>query len=210
MTATTELDHENVFAEAWNDPKNTCVERPPVDVNAVLSAHYDLSAPLHFTRSQLWDMEVRKAYRPDVFIPSAVQEGSLITWGRRELGGGHEAFYRHTMQRGRLLPGYRRVLEQVRVNPDSGKVTFIGTAQLTGPDGEPLVAGTQEPLFHVEHVATGSETRPINEWRLVHLTDKPNQELINRFAQSESVFLPQFLEVYIREVLGLGLTRKPV
>jgi hypothetical protein len=113
------------------------------------------------------------------------------------------------MQRGRLSPGYGLVLEQVRVNPDLGKVTFIGAAQLPGPDGETLVAGTAQPLFHVEHVATGEEAHPMNEWRLVHVTEQPNQELIDRFAQSESVYLPQFIEVYISEVLEIQLTRKP-
>jgi len=202
------LDHENEFARAWADPHNTRVERPPVDVNAVLTAHYQVSEPLVFTRTQLWDMEVRKAYRPDIYISAVVQAGSAATWGRRELGGGHESFYRKSMQRGRLAPGYGLVLEQVRINPDLGKVTFIGAAQLPGPDGSVLVAGTEQPLFHVEHVATGAETQPLNEWRLVHLTEKPNQELIDRFAKSESVYLPQFIEVYIREVLQLELTRK--
>ncbi|MGA2391845.1 MAG: hypothetical protein ABSH03_00670 [Candidatus Lustribacter sp.] len=209
MTATVDLDHENVFAQAWADPHNTCVERPPVDVNAVLAEYYHLSEPLQFTRTQLWDMEVRKAYRPDIYISSVVQEGSAATWARRELGGGHESFYRKSMQRGRLSPGYGLVLEQVRINPDFGKVTFIGAAQLPGPDGETLVAGTNQPLFHVEHVATGAETHPMNEWRLVHLTGEPNQELIDRFKKSESVYLPQFIEVYIREVLKIQLTRKP-
>jgi len=208
MTVTAELDHEKVFAQAWADPHNTCVERPPVDVNAVLAAHYHVCEPLVFTRTQLWDMEVRKAYRPDIYISAVVQAGSAATWGRRELGGGHESFYRKSMQRGRLAPGYGLVLEQVRINPDLGKVTFIGAAQLPGPDGSVLVAGTEQPLFHVEHVATGAETQPLNEWRLVHLTEKPNQELIDRFAKSESVYLPQFIEVYIREVLQLELTRK--
>jgi hypothetical protein len=209
MTAIIELDHEKVFAQAWADPHNTCVERPPVDVNAVLAAHYDLSAPLEYTRTQLWDMEVRKAYRPDIYISAVVQEGSAATWGRRELGGGHESFYRKSMQRSRIMPGYGLVLEQVRINPDLGKVTFIGTAQLAGPDGETLVARTSEPLFHVEHVATGAETHPMNEWRMVHLTGARNQQLIDRFRDSESVYLPQFVEVYIREVLKIQLTRKP-
>jgi hypothetical protein len=207
MTAVTELDHEKEFARAWADPRYTRGERPPVDVNAVLKAHYRLSEPLTFTRTQLWDMEVRKAYRPDIFIAGVVEAGSAGTWNRRELGNGHESFFRQTKQRQRLVPGYDLVLEQVRVNPDNGKVTFIGTAELPGPDGTLLVAGTRQPLFHVEHVATGTEAQPLNEWRMVHLTDAPNQQLMDQFAKSASVYLPPFLEVYIRDVLNIELTR---
>lgn len=207
MTAITELDHEKEFARAWADPRYTRVERPPVDVNAVLATHYRLSRPLVFTRAMLWDMEVKKAYRPDIFIASVVEAGSAATWAVRALGGGQEAFFRKSAQRMRLVKGYGLVLEQVRVNPELGKVTFIGTAELPGPDGTVLHATTEQPLFHVEHVATGAETQPINEWRMVHLTDGPNAAMIERFKQSESAYLPQFIEVYIQDVLKIDLTR---
>lgn len=209
MSSIATLNHEQEFARAWADPHNTAVERPPVDINAVLASHYRLSEPLVFTRTQLWDMEVRKAYRPDIYISSTVQEGSAATWDVRNLGGGHESFLRKSMQRQRLTPGYGLVLERVRINPDLGKVTFIGAPELPGPDGSTLHAGTAQPLFHVEHVATGTETQPVNEWRLVHLTDEPNHELIDRFAKSVNVYLAQFVEVYIREVLKIELTRLP-
>lgn len=207
MTAITELDHEKEFARAWADPKNTRAERPPVDVNAVLAKHYQLSKPLDFTRTQLWDMEVRKAFRPDIFISAVVKAGSSATWNQRSLGNDNESFFRKSEQRQRLVPGYSLVLEQVRTNPALGKVTFIGSAELPAPDGTMLRAGTQQPLFHVEHVATGTETQPVNEWRMVHLTPEPNQQLLDHFAKSESVYLPQFIEVYIRDVLNVGLTR---
>lgn len=207
MTAITELDHEKEFARAWADPKNTRAERAPVDVNAVLAKHYHVSAPPAFTRTQLWDMEVRKAFRPDIYISSVVKEGSSGTWGVRDLGGGGQSFFRKSEQRQRLVPGYSLVLEQVHTNPGNGKVTFIGTAEFPGPDGTMLHAGTQQPLFHVEHVATGSETQPMNEWRMVHLTPEPNQQLLDHFAKSESVYLPQFIEVYIRDVLKIDITR---
>jgi hypothetical protein len=209
MNATTELDHEKTFVLAWTDPRNTRMERPPVDVNAVLAKHYRLNRPLAFTRTQLWDMEVLKAFRPDIYIPAAVEEGSAGTWNVRDLGNGGQSFYRRTRQRQRLVPGYDLVLEQVRINPDNGKVTFIGATELPGEDGVTLHAGTHQPIFHVEHVATGTETEPINEWRMVHLTEGPNQLLIDHFAKSESVYLPQFLEVYIRVVLNIELARLP-
>jgi hypothetical protein len=207
MTATTELDHEREFARAWADPKNTRAERPPVDVNAVLAKHYRLSKPLVFTRTQLWDMEVKKAFRPDIYISSVVKEGSAGTWNLRDLANGNQSFYRKSEQRQRLAPGFALVLEQVRTNPALGKVTFIGSAELPGPDGTMLHAGAQQPLFHVEHVATGTETQPVNEWRMVHLTPEPSRALLDHFARSESVYLPQFIEVYIREVLKTELTR---
>jgi hypothetical protein len=207
MAAITERDHENEFARAWADPKNTRAERPPVDVNAVLAKHYRPSKPVAFTRTQLWDMEVRKAFRPDIYIPSVVKEGSAATWGVRKLADGNESFYRRSDQRQRLSPGYGLVLEAVRTNPGNGKVTFIGSAEFPAADGTMLHAGTLQPLFHVEHVASGTETQPLNEWRIVHLTPAPNQELLDHFYRSESVYLPQFIEVYIREVLNTELTR---
>jgi hypothetical protein len=209
MSATTELDHEKTFAEAWANPRYTRTERPPVDVNAVLAKHYRLSSPHAFTRTEVWDMEVRKAFRPDIYIPMAVQEGTAGTWNVRDLGDGQQSFYRRTNQRQRLVPGYDLVLEQVRVNPSNGKVTFIGSSELPGEDVVMLHAGTQQPLFHVEHVASGTETVPINEWRIVHCTDGHDQRLIDQFIKSESVYLPQFLEVYMRVMLNLEFERLP-
>jgi hypothetical protein len=208
MSATAGIDHEQTFALAWADPGNTRFERPPVDVNAVLAKHYHLSRPAVFTRAQLWDTEVRKAFRPDIFIPTTVEEGSAGTWDVRDLGGGHQSFYRRTRQRQQFVPGFDLVLEAVRVNPDNGKVTFIGAPALPGEKGAMLQAGTRQPLFHVEHVASGTVERPINEWRVVFLTDEPNQQLLDNRARRESVYLPQFIEIYIRTILNIELTRR--
>jgi hypothetical protein len=55
----------------------------------------------------------------------------------------------------------------------------------------------------------GEQDRPINRWRIVHLTDGPDQALIDLFDRmSQSRFLRDFIEVHIREVLGRKLTRK--
>jgi hypothetical protein len=209
MTVITDLDHENEFARAWADPRNTRGERPPLDINAVLAAHYTLSKPLAFTRTMLWDMEVKKAFRPDIYIPSVVRPGSSGTWGLKKLDDGSETFYRKSEQRLRLEKEltYGLVLEQVRVNPNRRTVTFIGTPELPDSDGTMLHATTRQPIFHVEHVATGTESQPLNEWRMVNLTEGPNQELIDRFARSVNVYLTEFVEVYIREVLKIELTR---
>jgi hypothetical protein len=208
MSTVADLDHEKEFARAWADPRNTPGARPGVDVNAVLAAHYRLSKPLEFTRTMLWDMEVRKARRPDQYIPSVVRAGSAGVWNERKLPNGHETFYRKSDQRQRLVPGtYGLVLEQVRINPTLQKVTFIGAAELPDADGTMLHATTLSPLFHVDHGVSGTETQPVNDWRIVHLTDGPDQELLARFKKSANVYLYEFIEVYIRDVLGIELAR---
>ena len=209
MTATTDIDHEKEFARAWADPRYTRGERAPVDVNAVLAAHYRLSEPLVFTREMLWDMEVRKAHAPDHYIPTVVEPGSAGVWNVHELDNGDETFYRKSQQRQRLVPGnpYGLVLEQVRINPALEKVTFIGTAALPDRDGSTLVATKQQPLFHVDHGVAGTETQPVNLWRIVHLTEETDKDLMERFARSANVYLYEFIEVYIRDVLKIELTR---
>ncbi len=82
MNSVRQLNHEGEFQRAWADPRNTRFELPPIDVNRVLAEHYDTGEPLTFTRTMLWDIEVRKAWRPDRYIPSVVQDGSARAWGR--------------------------------------------------------------------------------------------------------------------------------
>ncbi len=60
MNSISQPNHEGEFERAWADPRNTRVEPPSVDVNRVLAEHYRTSEPLTFTRTMLWDMEVRK------------------------------------------------------------------------------------------------------------------------------------------------------
>lgn len=209
MATGTGIDHEQEFARAWADPKNTRTERPPADVNAILQTHYRSSEPLHFTKTMLWDMEVRKAYHPDVYIPSVCQEGTAETWGVSTLADGSEIFFRKSNQRQRFDPTrYELVLEQVRINPQAQKVTFIGAPTLVDKDGNTLTATTLQPLFDVEHAATGTEDRPVNELRMVHITDAPNADLAARAAKSaRSPYLMEFIEIYIRDVLRIELTR---
>jgi hypothetical protein len=209
MAATTDIDHEKEFASAWADPRNTRGERPPMDVNAILAAHYRLSEPLVFTREMLWDMEVRKAYAPDQYIPTVVEPGSAGVWNKHELDNGDEVFNRKSRQRQRLVEGnpYGQVLEAVRINPALEKVTFIGTAEMTDRDGSKLVATKEQPLFHVDHGVAGTQTQPVNLWRIVHITDGPDKEMEARFNRSASVYLYEFIEVYIRDVLKIEPTR---
>jgi hypothetical protein len=212
MISTRQLNHQGEFQRAWADPSNTPFELPPVDVNQVLAERYHTSAPLTFTRTMLWDMEVRKASRPDRYIPSVVGEGSAHAWGRRSPADGTESFVRSSQQRLWLEPAdYGLVLEQVCLNPTQQKVTFIGAAELPDRDRNLLRAGARQPLFHVEHSVGGDESRPLNRWRIVHLTDRPEHRLVERFTlMANDVWLLEFIEIYIRSDLNIKLTRRDI
>ncbi len=91
------------------------------------------------------------------------------------------------------------------------KVTFLGATKLSDGDGNVLRAGTRQPLFHVEHSVGGDESRPLNKWRIVHLTDRPEQRLVERFTRmANDVWLPEFIEIYIRSELNIELTRDDI
>ena len=203
------LNHEEEFERAWTDRGNTRIELSPVDVNRVLAEHYRTGEPLTFTRTMMWDMEVKKAFRPDLYLPSVVTGGSARTWGRRAATGGAESFVRCSEQRLWLEPSRRGlVLERVFLNPGRQSATFIGAAELLDEGGNLLRAGTGQPLFHVEHSAGGAESRPLNRWRIVYLTERPERELIDRFELTEEAWLREFFEVYIRRDLRIELTRR--
>ncbi len=212
MNSISQLNHEGEFQRAWADPSNTPFELPPVDVNRVLAEHYRTGEMLTFTRTMLWDMEVRKAWRPDHYIPSVVWEGSAHTWGRRSAADAIESFIRSSQQCLWLEPAvYGLVLEQVCLNPTQQKVTFIGAAEIPDLDSNLLRAGARQPLFHVEHSVGGDESRPLNRWRIVHLTDRPEHRLVERFTLiANDVWLPEFIEIYIRSDLNIKLTRRDI
>jgi hypothetical protein len=206
MSSPAALDHASLFEQAWSAPGNTAVELPPVDVNQALAEHYELDRELVFTRSMLWDMEVRKAFDPDIYITSVVTPGSVVKWPVEPA----DDFVRISEQRLWLGPErHGLVLEQVHIDRDRHAVYFLGAAELTSPAGEVFRAGTGQPLFHVEHTAQGTEQRPVNRWRVVHLTDTPDQALVDHFARfGVRPGLRDFIEQYIRRDLGRTLTRK--
>jgi hypothetical protein len=141
MKTTSGLDHRREFAAAWADPGNTRFELPPADINKLLADRYTISSPVAFTRDMLWDVELRKARQPDRYIPGVVRVGSARTWDQRNLATSTESFARASQQR--LWPHpdeYGLVLEQTHLDHQAQKATFIGTAELAGPDGEPLHA----------------------------------------------------------------------
>jgi hypothetical protein len=143
----------------------------------VLAARYTTGTPLAFTRSMLWDMEARKAAHPGTYLPYVVQAGSDRSWNRHH-GDGGEYLDRCSIQRQWLRPDqYQLVLERAFLNHGEQKVTFLGVPELPGPDGTLLHAGARQPLFHVEHAVGGTEARPLNRWRIVHLTQAVDHRL---------------------------------
>jgi hypothetical protein len=205
---TTTIDHQRVFEAAWEDPRYTQFEMPPVDINRRLSDRYTVDPPVTFTREMLWDAEVHKAWRPDVYVPTEFSEAE--TWGARRQSDGTECFLRSTLQlRWLERTEYGRVLEQVHLDHRHQKVTFIGAAQLEGRDGDVLRAGQRQPLFYVEHSVGGDEAQPLSMWRTVHITNAPDEQIIQAFVEfSRSPWLDEFVETYIKNDLGAQLTRR--
>jgi hypothetical protein len=201
---------ETEFARAWDTPGHTRCQLPDIDINQLLAARYTTGTPLTFTRSMLWDLEVRKAACPGAYIPYVVQAGSDRSWNRHD-GDGGEYLDRCSAQRLWLRPEqYQLILERAFLNHDEQKITFLGVPELSGPDGALLHAGTGQPLFHVEHAAGGSESQPLNRWRIVHLTETLDNRLTAVFERmAASPWLAEHTEIYIRENLGIDLTRNP-
>ena len=198
---------EREFARAWLNPAYTQIELKSIDVNRVLQEVYALSQPLTFTRAMLWDVEVRKARDPQSYIPSVVQEGQI--WNRRFLENGEEVFLRASQQRRWLSGQYGTVLEETHVSHDQQRVIFLGRAELPGPTGASLRSDERQLLFHVEHAVGGTEARPLNLWRTVHLTHGRDRRLIDRFAAfDDGHTLPEYIELYIRRDLDIALSRK--
>ncbi|MEV4320535.1 hypothetical protein [Actinocrispum sp. NPDC049592] len=195
------------FDRAWSDPRYTKTDLPPVHINKVLRDHYKVDPPLTYTRTMLWDMEVRKASAPDFYIPSAVRPDSARKW---ESGVDNEFTRVSTQRLWQERETFGLVIEHVHLDPARQSVVFIGAPDFTTPDGEVLTADTRQPLFHVDHWVEGDEDDPINRWRIVHLTGAPDPALAGVFdAMAASPYLRDFVEVHIRTVLGRTLTRVP-
>jgi hypothetical protein len=102
-------------------------------------------------------------------------------------------------------------VEQVSLSSTQQKVSFIGAAELSDRDSNLLRAGVGQPLFHVEHSVAGDESQPLNRWRIAHLTDRPEHSLTERFTLiANDVWLPEFIEIYIRNDLSIKLTRRDI
>lgn len=195
------------FEAAWADPRHTTIELPPVDVNHVLAERYICTPQFSLTRTQVWEMEVRKAWDPLAYIPYVVSEAR--SWGNSQLPGDGRHHLRSSVQKAWIHDASGVVLEEVFSDPDSRRVLFLGRDTLAAPDGEILHADGYQPLFHVEHGVGGTANDPTNCWRIVVLTREPEPQYCDYFgAMVEAGWLPGFLEIYIERDLGLALRRR--
>ncbi|QRP49378.1 hypothetical protein [Amycolatopsis sp. FDAARGOS 1241] len=201
--------HEELIDRAFATAGTTGIVLPPVDVNGVLHERYEVTPPASFTATSLWDMEVRKAKAPDKYLPALVKPGSLEVFpGERH--GRFEDFTRVSEQGLWLKQDtFGVVVEHVRLDHHDKRAYFVGAERYRAPDGRAFEAGTGQPIFHVEHSVAGSEEAPLNLWRIVHLTDRPDPALVAYFdGMGRDPYLRVFNEVYLREDLNRTLMRR--
>ncbi len=196
------------FDQACNNPDHTLIETAPIDLNALLQTYYSASVPIRLTKTMLWDAEAKKAWDPMTYIPGVVREGS--SWGREPLENGEECFLRESQQLAWRADIYGQVLEEVYLSPREQTVLFLGRAEFLRDDGSPLQAGSHQPLFHVEHAVSGTDSHPENLWRIVHLTSKRDDILLEEhLAQTGTPeWLRRFVAIYVEKDLGVRLTRR--
>lgn len=201
------MNHLDKFNRAWKKPNFITIELDPIDVNKVLRERYKCTPEFKMTKNQLWDMEVTKASRPDLFIPSVIKSNSAFSW-KHITKNNIETFFRVSEQRLWLdAERYGAVIENVHLDSDSKVVTFIGELEANSKQVN-FCATKQQPIFHVQHGVIGDEEQPLNTWRIVLLTAENEQELRARFKQmNESKWLPEYIEIYIRNILGIQLER---
>jgi hypothetical protein len=106
------------------------------------------------------------------------------------------------------VEGGRQVLEEVYLSPRENKIVFLGRAELVGEDGRTLRTGDLQPLFHVEHSVGGTDTQPLNLWRIVNLTPEKDSALAQRQVTASAEVMRQFVAIYVERELGRKLTRR--
>ena len=195
------------FDQAWQDPHHTRIELEALDVNDQLQEYYSASEPHRLTKPMLWDAEAKKAWDPRTSIPHVVREGK--SWGRRTLEDGEECFLRASQQRAWRANVYDQVLEEVYLSPREQRILFLGRAEFLRDDGPLLQAGSHQPLFHVEHAVGGTDSQPLNLWRIVHLTTEKDDALVKRQWGYAEV-LREFFAIYVEKDLRIKLTRREV
>ncbi|KAK6446670.1 hypothetical protein FP744_10002920 [Trichoderma asperellum] len=71
-------NHEEILEAAFRDPQNTAINLEPSNVNKVIkSGAYDADPDLHYTKTQLWDMEYNKAHNPGKYLRHILRSGSV-------------------------------------------------------------------------------------------------------------------------------------
>lgn len=203
------LNHEEIISAATADPSNTAVTFPDDHVNTTIASHYQVDQPFTYTLTQLWDMEIKKARNPAKYLRPIIRPGSLKVFDTQR-SGDIETFTRVSDQRRFQNPGeFGTVIEQVRIDHAKRQVFFVGIPEVEGPEGEKIVAGKNQPVFHVSHGAQGEEDAPKNTWKVVFLTDGEDKALKETLeGMGKNPYLSVYNEIYIREDLGRTLTRK--
>jgi NAD(P)H-dependent FMN reductase len=190
------------FDQAWNNPNHTRIELEATDVNDALEKYFSANAPVRLTKPMFWDAVARKFWDPKTYIPFVVREGKA--WGRNSLEGGEECFLRASQQRAwKNGDVFGQVLEEIYLSPRDHSVLGLGRAKFLADDGAPLQAGDHQPLFHVEHAIGGTEARPRNLWRIVHLTTEKDDAL-----SAGDGWVREFVAIYVEKDLGIKLTRR--
>ena len=121
---------------------------------------------------------------------------------------GEERFLRASQQRAWKGDAYGQVLEEVYLSSSEYRILALGRAELVSEDGRPVRAGGHQPLFHVEHSVGGTDTQPLNLWRIVHLTPEKDDALSQRLVTAQAEVLRQFIAIYVEQNLGRKLTRQ--
>jgi hypothetical protein len=187
---------EAEFEEAWKrEGETTRFELPELDVNAPDGSGAAL--PVHITALMLWDSEVRKAWAPQVYIPTVVRRAEK--WGAQRLATGGEVFWRSSEQRAWMTGAYVPVIERVAVNHGARRVTFLGRRSAPASDGQLRSATEEQPLFLVQHSVVGSDDAPRAKWRMVHLTRRADPHLLKRLQDVlGGDRRPEYLDLYVR------------
>lgn len=199
-------DAEELFIQAWNTPSFTQIELKNIDINQVLHEQYQTQKPLSLTRGDVWKAEQLKAENPLKYIPHVVRRAE--SFGKKVVDNGL-FFLRSSQQRQWLQPDtFGDVFERVYVNQVDQRITFIGVRYLVQDSGQLTEASNEQPLFFVQHSVSGEDHNPINVWKIVHLTDSKDSELIEKFKLFPSNILPSFVEIYLKEDLNITLDKK--
>ena len=166
------MNHLSEFNNSWGSHKFITIELEPLDINKVLQKYYNFTSQFTMTKSQLWDMEIKKASRPDLFIPSVIKSGSAASWGRKTVGN-IDTFVRVSKQRLWLKNDvYGIVIENVHVDHKSQLVTFVGESTTLSNEHSTYSTTDKQPLFHVQHGVIGEEPPPDEHMENCVLNDR--------------------------------------
>ncbi len=181
----------------------------PVNVNKKQRDHYRMEPQRLVTRTEIWDMEARKAWDPrKVFIPYVVSEAAL-RYGRGETRRRLPVLSRldaEGLDRRWLRPRAGGFLHQRR---RAGGVLHGPRAHARREEQRGASGRHLQPIFHVERWAGGSEDEPLNIWSIVLLTPQNDPRYEEPFKQMvRAGLLSGFIEIYIQRDWGEARARR--